>query len=73
MLALVLLNIVFTIALFAGLLYAFYKIDQSRTQLQANINELHAKFSKLINAINAVNQSEFQLDMVQQEQIDRLK
>ena len=67
-----LLMFVFFIILLFAVVYAYYKIDQLQMTVEVQVQDLHGRFSKLINAINAINFSEFQLDMEQQKQINKV-
>lgn len=54
------------------LIYSFYCIEKLRINLENQIHDIHAKVLKLVNAINAVNYSEFRLDAEQQQKIEEL-
>jgi len=67
-----LFNIILLITVLFMVLYGYYKIDQLHTELKTQTQDVYVKFSKLVAAINAVNYSEVQVDIDQQEQIDQI-
>lgn len=54
------------------ILYAFYRIDRVRIDLENKYNSIDARFSGLIKAINSVNYSDYKADLVQDKKIDDL-
>lgn len=66
------LNFAVNILLLFALLFAFYRIDSVHTGLQRQVSEIQYKFTKLVNAINTVNYSDYQLDVEQQRQLESL-
>ena len=66
------IHVVITLTLVFFMLYAFYKLDVTRTNLEKQIVDLQRKFARLVEAINAVNYSEYKLDQAQQQKIDEI-
>lgn len=61
-----------TLTIGFGLIYAFYRIDRIRIDIENQIADIHNKIVRLVNAINAVNYTEFKLDTEQSKKIDEL-
>lgn len=66
------ITIILTISIGVALIYAFYKIDHIRIDLENQIADVHNNIVRLVNAINAVNYTDFQLDTEQSKKIDDL-
>lgn len=54
-------------------LFSLYKIDMVRRDVDKYTTYFDSKMKRFVDAINSVNKSEFDLDMIQQKQIDTLR
>lgn len=52
--------------------YLIYRLDKTSTLLDHKIQNVHAKYNLMIEALNKIHESEFKLDQNQQEQINEL-
>ena len=68
-----LLNFVYITCLLFFVIYVLYRVDKVNHDLGIKVANMEARFTRLIDAINSVNLSEYNLDKAQQRQIDNLR
>jgi len=65
-------HLILTIVILGALIYAFYRIYAVHTTLNNELDEIKAKVTRIIQAINSVGKSNYSVDTRQDAAIDEL-